>query len=257
MCGENTRPKHAHTTELGSSPRVRGKQDEGTFQPRRAGLIPACAGKTPSPPETFSRPPAHPRVCGENVYHRAFSQKNGGSSPRVRGKLIHACQRPADLGLIPACAGKTCTLCQVGARGWAHPRVCGENVFICTRFLHSRGSSPRVRGKRTVGSSAQRRIGLIPACAGKTKQARKRRANRPAHPRVCGENLGAPPPMPPKVGSSPRVRGKLALNLFGLGPFRLIPACAGKTLGLRRTSLARWAHPRVCGENPPPKSSLM
>ena len=51
------------------------------------------------------------------------------------------------------------------------------------------------------------------------------------------------------AGSSPRVRGKLALCWDKGRRLRLIPACAGKTTSLEFTRLRAWAHPRVCGEN--------
>ena len=72
-----------------------------------------------------------------------------------------------------------------------------------------------------------------------------------------------------KAGSSPRVRGKPRVTGIEITVFRLIPACAGKTLDLANASIegglipacagktfirvfARGplgAHPRVCGEN--------
>ena len=52
-----------------------------------------------------------------------------------------------------------------------------------------------------------------------------------------------------REGSSPRVRGKLTrFTADDAGP-GLIPACAGKTGGIRYRLCAYWAHPRVCGEN--------
>ena len=41
-------------------------------------------------------------------------------------------------------------------------------------------------------------------------------------------------------------RGRVALGR----QHGLIPACAGKTLSAVVTVGQRWAHPRVCGENP-------
>ena len=70
-----------------------------------------------------------------------------------------------------------------------------------------------------------------------------------AHPRVCGENDLALCTCKKATGSSPRVRGKLALMRSTVAFFGLIPACAGKTapgLSIRKRTKA---HPRVCGEN--------
>ena len=52
-----------------------------------------------------------------------------------------------------------------------------------------------------------------------------------------------------KSGSSPQVRGKLALYLAPLSDFRLIPAGAGKTRSAMAKCIADTAHPRRCGEN--------
>ena len=51
------------------------------------------------------------------------------------------------------------------------------------------------------------------------------------------------------VGSSPRMRGKLACQGIGFFSEGLILACAGKTYRRADPSPFRRAHPRVCGEN--------
>ena len=70
-----------------------------------------------------------------------------------------------------------------------------------------------------------------------------------AHPRVCGENPTFVRPSAVRVGSSPRVRGKLPGPVQRDRQRRLIPACAGKTALIRSAAPDHWAHPRVCGEN--------
>ena len=148
VCGENNLTVCPHTTPPGSSPRVRGKLLVSVLFAAYNRLIPACAGKTytlSSPAGSLS---AHPRVCGENGNRMGTGVVGSGSSPRVRGKpqgICHICQLP---GLIPACAGKTQRPSSPLWEGGAHPRVCGENVCARTVSAASRGSSPRVRGKR-------------------------------------------------------------------------------------------------------------
>ena len=51
------------------------------------------------------------------------------------------------------------------------------------------------------------------------------------------------------VGSSPRVRGKRALDQAKQKNDRLIPARAGKTPHGEGSFYQRAAHPRACGEN--------
>ena len=133
-------------------------------------------------------------------------------------------------GLIPACAGKTSRNVTAKFARRAHPRVCGENRHRLISAIPRRGSSPRVRGKRTGRPRARRLIRLIPACAGKTGGHVGCGDIAGAHPRVCGEN------------SQPTTRRK--------SPRWLIPACAGKTPNRKGPGRENRAHPRVCGENP-------
>ena len=86
VCGENFRFLRGYHQLAGSSPRVRGKPARRQRTKRRARLIPACAGKTPTWPPFQTLPKAHPRVCGENVQVAAAGWVVAGSSPRVRGK---------------------------------------------------------------------------------------------------------------------------------------------------------------------------
>ena len=174
-----------------------------------------------------------------------------GSSPRVRGKLV---PRPTKRGagrLIPACAGKTSPSPANPRRTRAHPRVCGENRAHRASPFASRGSSPRVRGKRSLLRRCSCAWGLIPACAGKTIVMVIARKLNAAHPRVCGENPTRKVPYNVCRGSSPRVRGKLHRSAARARSRGLIPACAGKTTSLPTTTRATVAHPRVCGENVP------
>ena len=66
---------------------------------------------------------------------------------------------------------------------------------------------------------------------------------------MCGENDVDEAATAVQTGSSPRVRGKPGAVAGVERPRRLIPACAGKTLGTVRTGRPTSAHPRVCGEN--------
>ena len=135
----------------GSSPRVRGKLAQAIYQAAPVRLIPACAGKTVPIQSPSLSLPAHPRVCGENSKMRTRKKLALGSSPRVRGKLVDFTPVSGWVRLIPACAGKThgSSFNRLSPR--AHPRVCGENVFLYGFRGGADGSSPRVRGKRGEG----------------------------------------------------------------------------------------------------------
>ena len=229
VCGENFTFLAPDLRGRGSSPRVRGKPTKDGTTAAYQRLIPACAGKTTRAPCKNSGSPAHPRVCGENPRHRRAALLRGSSSPRVRGKRIAGGPHAPARGLIPACAGKTHVCFTVQHHHRAHPRVCGENQLHEWSASSHRGSSPRVRGKPVQHLHGGAWHGLIPACAGKTSRRRSLLRPSPAHPRVCGENLG----------SAPRASA----------PAWLIPACAGKTSYGCRPAACLSAHPRVCGEN--------
>ena len=74
-------------------------------------------------------------------------------------------------------------------------------------------------------------VGLIPAWAGKTGRRQAWYLVWWAHPRVGGENPSDASAFEDVVGSSPRGRGKLALDEAEAQAMRLIPAWAGKTHG--------------------------
>ena len=127
--------------------------------------------------------------------------------------------------------------------------MCGENGSGRSRWLSRVGSSPHVRGKPLLLTSALAPRRLIPARAGKT--CAEGRAGPPsrAHPRACGENTGTSGGPSSPYGSSPRVRGKPRARRLRIRPPRLIPARAGKTGWGPLVPGATWAHPRACGEN--------
>ena len=173
---------------MGSSPRVRGKQQLHKDIATLVGLIPACAGKTRPHSHHRAGSAAHPRVCGENPRCTVRFNVPGGSSPRVRGKHRNDSSDLHTTRLIPACAGKTPALLTSRGARWAHPRVCGENVCPSWFLWPWLGSSPRVRGKPPSKFPKLGPGGLIPACAGKTKTLFLSSMDPRAHPRVCGEN---------------------------------------------------------------------
>ena len=107
VCGENYGVEIELFDGYGSSPRVRGKPRDVDRAPQPPRLILACAGKTRFPLDDAPLRPAHPRVCGENAGAGDALPHRGGSSPRVRGKLLRHRQERARVRLIPACAGKT------------------------------------------------------------------------------------------------------------------------------------------------------
>ena len=213
------------------------------------GLIPAHAGKTPSPRQRRARLGAHPRSRGENTPDKDGDEQIPGSSPLTRGKQ----QAPRDvvraIRLIPAHAGKTSETAFLTGATTAHPRSRGENARVEEEVEILHGSSPLTRGKRTLDGLKEGYLGLIPAHAGKTSHVTAPSPETQAHPRSRGENGHRPMTGATHPGSSPLTRGKRSQNLFVQAARRLIPAHAGKTASCIGLPAPSWAHPRSRGEN--------
>ena len=87
-----------------------------------------------------------------------------------------------------------------------------------------------MRGKDGVNDSAQAVTGITPACAGKSVIRISDGCLRRDHPRVCGEKLNALAQCPFILGSPPRVRGKVQLQVLHNASEGITPACAGKSI---------------------------
>ena len=111
------------------------------------------------------------------------------------------------------------------------------------------GSSPRMRGTRLKILTDWTRHGIIPAYAGNTYVERIDVDLVGDHPRVCGEHVLGSEDHVSGTGSSPRMRGTLALRRGLRKLFGIIPAYAGNTFGKDAHFIGNWDHPRVCGEH--------
>ena len=247
--GENNQRPVLHLPCRGSSPLTRGKRIGNHHLNARAGLIPAHAGKTRLHYTSGTMYRAHPRSRGENLVTTGSYDGNLGSSPLTRGKPFRGCRCYYARGLIPAHAGKTTRTCARFPPPWAHPRSRGENMASALQTWGDEGSSPLTRGKRRLLISHRKRLGLIPAHAGKTRAATVSVIHWRAHPRSRGENTYQACVGRAFAGSSPLTRGKPPLTALSPKTTRLIPAHAGKTGTWPSPGRRTWAHPRSRGEN--------
>ena len=126
----------------------------------------------------------------------------------MRGKQSGAEELVGEIGITPACAGKTSDDEIKRANTGDHPRVCGENIPVISFFKKRVGSPPRVRGKPSSEMSRAFHVGITPACAGKTAPRGNKLLLSQDHPRVCGENRASLETRVLSMGSPPRVRGK-------------------------------------------------
>lgn len=108
----------------------------------------------------------YPRVCGGNHLSRREDALYDGPSPRRRGKRRLTSPRNRVIGSILAPAGETSAMQASCAPIQVHPRACGGNGISQQLAARKEGPSPRLRGKRLAGATADAAGGSIPAPAG-------------------------------------------------------------------------------------------
>ena len=191
----------------------------------------------------------NPHLCPQTAPTPPVNGKQvtTGSSPQVRGRLDVAAWVNVVFGLIPAGAGQTRPPSDRRRVLAAHPRGCGADLTLFVFLTQSIGSSPRVRGRRGRRSVEVRGHGLIPAGAGQTRDKHGQAGALGAHPRGCGADGTRPTTCTRQRGSSPRVRGRLRIEVVDGQATGLIPAGAGQTVRRPRLVRCPWAHPRGCG----------
>ena len=171
-----------------------------------------------------------------------------GSPPRVRGKDDPCFSFRDNLGITPACAGKSVRLVEMFLRHGDHPRVCGEKDPVFPGLLLHLGSPPRVRGKEFWGCCCAGCHRITPACAGKSCNLSGVLCQFRDHPRVCGEKPRFCGQADLVRGSPPRVRGKGWRTVAEALMIGITPACAGKSRLQGSNLQLPGDHPRVCGE---------
>ena len=229
VCGGNPVQGRRNHAASGLSPRVRGKRWRVAPRAGGRGSIPACAGETGRRINRSAPAGVYPRVCGGNPSLSPTRNSPRGLSPRVRGKQIGAKIGVIGYRSIPACAGETTNPPTPQPEIAVYPRVCGGN-------------------SKVVFPPAAA-VGSIPACAGETQRCVSNQSAKEVYPRVCGGNDHSSFHAIGDFGLSPRVRGKLDMQLGPAIELRSIPACAGETIWSRAHWKARWVYPRVCGGN--------
>ena len=111
------------------------------------GITPAPAGKTLYLYYLPFLRWDHPRTCGENPMFTSCVNKYKGSPPHLRGKHSPICYTFYVYRITPAPAGKTKSHLHPEKSIQDHPRTCGENCRLHSRFILQWGSPPHLRGK--------------------------------------------------------------------------------------------------------------
>ena len=173
MRGEHLRAESSRRISSGSSPHARGALSAALAVLSAKGIIPACAGSTARRSGDPSRTRDHPRMRGEHTRTRAYRRSRAGSSPHARGAQFVLVIRFLVIRIIPACAGSTLVPLDGDSRVEDHPRMRGEHPLLPVLWLGGRGSSPHARGALSLQSQDDGTYGIIPACAGSTRSARR------------------------------------------------------------------------------------
>ena len=112
-CGENREKQEPMRREIGSPPRMRGKQSSALAPGFGTRITPADAGKTRCWKPNLTATRDHPRGCGENLISKNAVKARKGSPPRMRGKHSSKVFSTLSCRFTPADAGKTITTSNV------------------------------------------------------------------------------------------------------------------------------------------------
>ena len=227
---------------------MRGKETSLTTPNGCVRITPAYAGKRNILEESSPIHKDHPRVCGEKLCFHAVARSQLGSPPHMRGKAQAHLNGAEYLRITPAYAGKRRRARPWTLPYWDHPRVCGEKSRSSSASSAASGSPPRMRGKASFFGTFRPGVRITPAYAGKRTRGSEYMTQKRDHPRVCGEKIHAVLHHLRRLGSPPRMRGKV--NDRGLRSLRsgITPAYAGKSKPQEAQAASNGDHPRVCGE---------
>ena len=127
----------------------------------------------------------------------------------MRGKGKVDVAQGVQVGITPAHAGKRRHWASATAGSTDHPRACGEKPILDLVSFYDTGSPPRMRGKATPAARKVLSTGITPAHAGKRTAAKILDAAQKDHPRACGEKETKDISAHHRIGSPPRMRGKV------------------------------------------------
>ena len=126
-----------------------------------------------------------------------------GSPPLARERPTWGLKIWEDLGITPACAGKTKLNVKVKLAKGDHPRLRGKDFPNLIRSNATQGSPPLARERLPFRQLHSSTHGITPACAGKTQDRARPRLTFEDHPRLRGKDptvktvgfrpLGSPP----------------------------------------------------------------
>ena len=205
--GEHVPVDLADLLDPGSSPHTRGAHPGNGLSSFAERIIPAYAGSTLMLEFRTRRMWDHPRIRGEHGPMSSLVGQRLGSSPHTRGARGASGARIVRGGIIPAYAGSTLGLSELGVTGGDHPRIRGEHSSRRSVMRPIGGSSPHTRGARGGVRAEESVHRIIPAYAGSTLFQVYRERHGEDHPRIRGEHRRGLQGRRARGGSSPHTRG--------------------------------------------------
>ena len=206
MCGKDLGLWELKTPHLGSPPHVRERPCRSISLSTTRRITPACAGKTIPKCFMIQRFEDHPRMCGKDDTKKITYLLLLGSPPHVRERPPFLIGKSRYRGITPACAGKTHVRVAVQLEFRDHPRMCGKDKKYSGPIRPLSGSPPHVRERLDFIRSYRLRIGITPACAGKTADTGDELYGSKDHPRMCGKDWYGGVVVIAEIGSPPHVR---------------------------------------------------
>ncbi len=212
-------------------------------------FIPAGAGNTAATPRRRRSAPVHPRRRGEHDVGAVGGRLELGSSPQARGTHKRQGGERGRGRFIPAGAGNTYFRHGYFDARAVHPRRRGEHIVFSHLTFSGIGSSPQARGTQLTEKLDDPCWRFIPAGAGNTVASLSSILRIAVHPRRRGEHGFVKKHKKAIGGSSPQARGTQYSQAQPLWLLRFIPAGAGNTAPITRTTGLPSVHPRRRGEH--------
>ena len=248
-CGEHVRAIRALPFAGGSSPRL-----WGTFAPPLAGhpscrFIPTPVGNI-DPATANARPiTVHPHACGEHIFRPTMGRRDCGSSPRLWGTSDRIAGIIGTVRFIPTPVGNIAVEIVPPQQFAVHPHACGEHIDRAFAGACMRGSSPRLWGTWYHLYRCDQSRRFIPTPVGNIGWVVSVKTQHTVHPHACGEHDHIALFVGVNHGSSPRLWGTSATQIFGHLVARFIPTPVGNMRPDNPTVPLASVHPHACGEH--------
>ncbi len=131
--------------------------------------------------------------------------------------------------ITPTYVGKSEIVSSLTIGPWDHPHVCGEKHFTLRQGRCKVGSPPRMWGKGLQFPCQYKSRRITPTYVGKSEIVSSLTIGPWDHPHVCGEKHFTLRQGRCKVGSPPRMWGKVFIHSTPASLARITPTYVGKS----------------------------